>query len=219
MKLETIPIESLKPHPDNYNDHPEDQLAHLIKSIKNNGIYRPLVIAKDNVILAGHGVYTACQKMGIKEIPVYRVAIESNDPRALKIVVGDNEISHLSEKDDYKLTKLLKEIMDFDKNMEKEVDALLGTGYDDKMLSNLVFVTRPQTEIKDKNAAAEWIGMPEYVPGSNPLKVVVNFEKEEEKIGFFKKLGIKVEPKTKSIWWPPRKIEDPSSLKFKADAK
>jgi hypothetical protein len=53
---ELIAIKELKPHPRNYRSHPEDQLVHLVNSIKQHGFYRNVVVAKDNTILAGHGV-------------------------------------------------------------------------------------------------------------------------------------------------------------------
>jgi len=51
MKIETIQIQILKPHPENYNSHPEDQISHLKESIKANGIYRNIVISSDDFIL------------------------------------------------------------------------------------------------------------------------------------------------------------------------
>jgi ParB-like chromosome segregation protein Spo0J len=40
MNIETVPIENLKPHPQNYKEHPENQLDHIIKSINEHGFYR-----------------------------------------------------------------------------------------------------------------------------------------------------------------------------------
>ena len=59
MIIETIDIEKLIPHPDNYKEHPDQQLDHIIRSIEDHGFYRNVVIAKDNTILAGHGVVLA----------------------------------------------------------------------------------------------------------------------------------------------------------------
>ena len=214
MNIEKIEIDKIFPHPKNYNNHPEDQIAHIIKSINEHGIYRPIVISKDNFILAGHGVYTACKKIQLKEVPIIRINIDSNNPKALKLVIGDNEISHLSEKDDYKITELLKEIMEYEKQLDKDIDALLGTGFDEKMLANLVYISRPENEIKDKNAAEHWVGMPEFKNQTSFLRMVVNFETKEDREDFAKKLKIKITEKTNTMWWPPKEKEDPSSVKF-----
>ena len=75
-KIELVEIAQLKPHPRNYRDHPDDQLEHLVQSIKDNGFYRNAVVSRDSVILAGHGVVKAAQKIGLKEIPVIRLDVE-----------------------------------------------------------------------------------------------------------------------------------------------
>lgn len=198
FKLEILPLEELKPHPKNYRDHPDDQLEHIMKSIQEHGFYRNIVAAKDKTILAGHGVVKAALKLGYKHAPVYRVDIEPDDPRALKILIGDNEIAHLGERNDRLLSELLKQIKDTD-TLE-----LLGTGYDEMMLANLIYVTRPASEIQDFNEAAEWVGMPEYDEGESPFKIVVNFHTEEDRLDFGERLGVKLTEKTKSMWWPLR---------------
>lgn len=131
-RIEQVPIEKLRPHPKNYRQHPDDQLDHIVASIKANGIYRNIVCANDYTVLAGHGVMKACQKMGMKEVPVIRLDVGPDDVRAMKVVTGDNEISHLGVIDDRLLSEILKDIKDRD-----EV-GLLGTGYNDETLNDLL---------------------------------------------------------------------------------
>ena len=136
--VEQIPIADLKPHPRNYRQHPADQIEHIKASITDHGLYRNVVIARDGTILAGHGVVLASREMGLKTVPVIRVDLDPDDPKAIKILTGDNGISHLGEVDDRLLTELLK-------GLQETAGGLLGTGYDDAMLANLIFVTRPQS--------------------------------------------------------------------------
>lgn len=208
FELETVAIDDLRPHPRNYRTHPEDQVEHLIESIREHGLYRNIVVAKDDTILAGHGVVEAVRKMGMEQVPVVRLDLSPDEPRALKVLAGDNEIEHLVEQDDRALSELLKEIY------ETDVDGLLGTGYDEMMLANLAFVTRPMDEIMDFDAAAHWVGMPEYEPQPELLKIIVNFQDEESRAEFGRKLGYKLTDKTKSISWPLRRRDDLSSLAF-----
>tara|TARA_R100000734_G_C3272187_1_gene67914 strand:+ start:190 stop:717 length:528 start_codon:yes stop_codon:yes gene_type:complete len=160
--IQLVDINLIKPHPKNYKKHPQDQLEHICKSIRENGIYRNILIANDNIILAGHGVYEACKRMGFTKVPTLKINLNSSDPKAMKLLVSDNEIGHLAEIDQISLSETLKSIMDN--------NTLLGTGYDEMMLSNLLFTTRPESEIKDFDAAAEWVGMPEYEPSTLPKK-------------------------------------------------
>ena len=96
----SVDIDKLKNHPKNYREHPDDQLAHLMKSIEQQGFYRNIVVAKDYTILAGHGVVKASRKLGLKEVPVVRLDIDANSTKALKVLAGDNELGRLAEVND-----------------------------------------------------------------------------------------------------------------------
>lgn len=211
FNTETVAIADLKSHPRNYRQHPADQLEHIITSINEHGFYRNVVIARDNTILAGHDVVKACQQIGLDSVPVVRLDVDPESPQALKVLTGDNEISHLGEIDDRLLSELLKEIKDFDPV------GLLGTGYDEMMLANLVMVTRPASEIADINEAAQWVGMPEYEGGEgypNASKVVVNFRNEIDRAEFARVLGITMTGKTDTTWWPAKERNDLASVRF-----
>lgn len=206
LPTELVQIAALRSHPRNYQKHPDDQLDHLIESIKSNGVYRNVVVARDNTILAGHGVVAAATKMGMREIPIVRLDLDPEDPRALKVLAGDNEVRHLAEIDDRALSDLLKEI--------SESADLMGTGFDEKMLANLVYVTRPASEIASFDEAQQWVGMPEFERSPRANHVIVSFKTKEDRDDFARRLGVELGEKTKSIWWPPRDREDPSSLRF-----
>jgi hypothetical protein len=209
---ETVALNKLLPHPRNYRVHTEDQLAHLIESIKKNGFYRNVVVAKNNTILAGHGVVEAARKIKLTEIPVIRLNLDPSDPRALKVLAGDNEISRLAEIDDRALTDMLKDIKLMD-------TSLLGTGFDDMMLASLVMVTRPEDEIQTFDAASHWVGMPAYDKSGKVVCAVVNFRNEEDRLEFLKVIGITNPRKyqlknTVSMWWPAKTRDDLKSLRF-----
>jgi len=198
----------LKPHPKNYRKHPDDQLEHIVRSIEENGMYRNVVVANDNTILAGHGVVLAAKQMHLATIPVVKLDIDADDQRALKIITGDNEIAHLGIIDDRALTELLKEIYDGDSAN------LVGTGYDEQMIANLAMVSRTQSEIADFNEAAEWLGMPEYEQGGGTVKIVIHFLTQEDRIKYVESHDIRVSKKSNlvwSMWWPERERADLTS--------
>lgn len=212
--LEDVPLSKLKEHPRNYRTHPEDQLAHIEARIRKYGVYRDVLVARDYTILAGHGVVRGAQR--IPELETVQVRVYDCDPNsveAIEILTGDNEVGRLGEVDDRKLTVLLKDIK------EDEEGSLLGTGHDEQTLANLIFVTRPKSEIEDEDAAAAWVGLPEYEPTGHVLKVVVNCESEGDRNAFLQKLGVKSISKTThgtlSIWWPLRERESVTPVRFK----
>jgi hypothetical protein len=207
---EIVELASLQPHPRNYRTHPDDELNHIAESIRANGLYKNIVVARDGTILAGHGVTKALLKLGHTHAPVKRLDIAPDDPQALKILVGDNEIAHLVEMHDRELTEILKECM------TNNITGLLGTGFDDSMLATLAMVTRPASEIADIDEAKEWAGMPEYGDAAKILKVVVSFKTKADRNKFAKILGLELpDRETASTWYPPKAKEDLDSKRFK----
>ena len=208
-----VALSDLRPHPRNYRGHPEDQLAHIEASIKEHGFYRNVVACKDGTVLAGHGVVEASKRLGLTEIPVIRLNIKPDDPRAIKVLTGDNTLAYLADNDDRALTELLKEI--------HETGDLLGTGFDDQMLAALAMVTRPASELANKDAANEWLGMPEHSNGTEEIKLYIRFRSEEDRTKLLRDtLGIenpRVRENIPTIWWPPREINDLSSVEFQGD--
>jgi DNA modification methylase len=130
--LELLDVRTLTPHPRNDGSHPPGEIAHLRQSIREHGIYRNVVVANDGTILAGHGVVAAAQAEGRTHIPGQRRPYGPDDPRALKLLVGDNGIPQLRQRDDDVLVALLQELAATDPL------ALLGTGFDEAMLEALI---------------------------------------------------------------------------------
>ena len=208
-------IELLKPHPRNYKTHPEDQVKHIAESLRQHGFYRNVIVARDNTILGGHGVIIAAKSLGWTKAPVMRVDLAPDDPLAMKILAGDNELGRFAESDDRLLSEILREI--------NNGAGLLGTGYDEAMLANLAMVTRHANEIQNFDAAAEWVGMPDYDPGGKMFKLIITFENEEDRKRYVKetKLTITV-TKGEVTWsthWPYNGEEDVVSLRFDVPTK
>lgn len=213
----TMPLASLKPHPENYQTHEEDELEHLRESIKANNLYRNIVISKDDFILCGHGVAKACEQLGIDNVPCVRMPWNHDDMRAIKLLASDNEISHLAHRDDRKLTELLKTLAQSDVG-------LLGTGMDEQMVAALAMVTRPESEIADFDAAAEWLGMPSMGEEQRETRVrlIVWCDTEEERNDALQVLGVEIVARnrdTVSIQWPEkeREVREDSSKMWEAE--
>lgn len=206
-------VANLKPHPRNYRQHPEDQLEHIKESIRRTGIYRNVVVANDLTILAGHGVVEAAKALGLDSVPIIVLPIGPTEPAALKVLTGDNEIGHLGVIDDRALSEILREIK------KSDITGLAGTGYDDMMLANLVFVTRADGEIKDFDAAAMWAGVPGYEQGTDGVKLVIAFSSAKDRKRFCEEKDVRVDKTaikgtTWSTRWPWTDREDVSALKF-----
>jgi len=212
LEPEYVLLSDLVAHPRNYREHPPDQILHLVQSMREHGVYRNVVIARDgHTILAGHGVTLAARQAGLEKILAVKLNCDPDEPLALKLVAGDNEIAHLGEINDRTLTELLREIKD------SGVDGgLLGTGFDEAMLMNLLMVTRPASEILDHGEAAEWVGMPEYEEGGVHPQLIITFGTVEDRDRFVTQTEIKVADAQGSTWstrWPFDRA-DQNSVRF-----
>lgn len=208
MISETVRTADLKPHPRNYRHHSKAQLEHLEASLREHGVYRNVVIARDGTLLAGHGVVAAARKMGLAELPVRRVDLDPNDAQALKILTADNELARLAIDDEKALADLLAEVK------EEDLTGLLGTGHDDLSLARLLLLTHD--ELTTEDADALWGGMPGFKSTDDRLKVTINFVNEADRAEFARRLDLPVEKlEHMRVWWPPREQDDSVSIAYR----
>tara|TARA_R110002020_G_scaffold359781_1_gene572478 strand:- start:281 stop:937 length:657 start_codon:yes stop_codon:yes gene_type:complete len=192
-----VPISKLKAHPRNYRGHPDYQLSHIMQSIKEHGFYRNVVTANDGTILAGHGVVEASKRLDMKKVLSVRLDIEPDSPAALKVMTGDNAISGLSQDSTDDLLALLEEL--------HETNDLLGTGYDEQMLSDLLMAAGQATGLDEIDAYAEWEGMPSYEhEDQTPVRQIIVSFKDDAAVQEFAQItgNVQITDKTKSVWYP-----------------
>ena len=87
-----VPIDSVKPHPDNDN---EGDVEFIKESIKANGMYAPIVIqASTRHIVKGNHTWLAC--LALEYPTIAAVELDITDDQALAIMEMDNESSRRS---------------------------------------------------------------------------------------------------------------------------
>ena len=113
MKIVDKKIEELKPYEKNprFNNEAVDYVAN---SIKEFGFKVPIVIDKDNVIVAGHTRLKASKKLGLKEVPCI-IADDLTEEQIKAFRLADNKVS---EKADWDFNMLDAELADLDIDME-----------------------------------------------------------------------------------------------------
>lgn len=201
MNIEVVTRSTLQDHPLSYRAHDPDQVVHIANSIKEHGFLRPVVIAEDGVILCGHGVVRAADWLGVVQIPVLRLALAHDDPRALKIVIGDNEVGRLARVNERLMTDLLMEL--------RETIGLDGTTYDEAALSLAIQVSRPRSEVADANAAHALAGHAKVEQSEFKLSVSVERESDQrEVLRLLSKPSPSKIPRTYGVWWPRRPHEE-----------
>ena len=97
LKIEYMNIDKLIPYINNprLNDGAVDKVA---SSIKNFGFKNPIIIDKDNEIIAGHTRLKAARKLGLEEVPVIKVD-DLTEAQIKAFRIADNKTSEFAEWD------------------------------------------------------------------------------------------------------------------------
>ena len=97
MDILNLGLEEIKPYEKNprNNDNAVDAVA---ASIREFGFKVPIIIDKDNIIVAGHTRYKAAKKLGLKTVPCIK-ADDLNDEQIKAFRLADNKVSELAEWD------------------------------------------------------------------------------------------------------------------------
>jgi len=109
MKVQNIPLAEIKPYWRNPRNN-EKAIAAVKKSIESYGFNSPLVIDKENVIIAGHSRYKALMELGHKTAPC--VVVDLPSAKAKEYRIADNKTSELASWDMELLIPELREIGD-----------------------------------------------------------------------------------------------------------
>lgn len=62
-------IKELKPYKKNAKKHDKKQVEQIANSIKEFGFTQPVIIDKNNCVVAGHGRILGAKKAGLKQVP------------------------------------------------------------------------------------------------------------------------------------------------------
>lgn len=107
-----LKLSDLKPYEKNPRKN-DDAAKYVAESIKSFGFKVPIVIDKDNVIVAGHTRYKAAKKLKLKEVPCV-VADDLTDKQIQAYRLADNKVAEMSEWDFDLLNEELDCLFDFD---------------------------------------------------------------------------------------------------------
>jgi len=97
LKIEYMNVNDLIPYINNprINDNAVDKVA---SSIKNFGFKNPILIDKDNEIIAGHTRLKAARKLGLEEVPTIKVE-DLTDAQVKAFRIADNKTAEFAEWD------------------------------------------------------------------------------------------------------------------------
>lgn len=108
MNIVNLSIDDLKPYKNNprINDQAVEAVA---SSIKEFGFKVPIVVDKNNIIVAGHTRFKASKRLGLKEVPCI-IADDLNEEQIKAFRLADNKVGELAEWDNDLLNLELEDI-------------------------------------------------------------------------------------------------------------
>lgn len=115
MVIETLAIEDIKPYDKNARTHPKRQIELLARNIKRFGFTTPVLVDKNNVLIAGHGRLEALKSLNETEVPAVR--LENLTPSEVKALrLADNQVAAMGEFD---MELVIAELKDLDIDLQE----------------------------------------------------------------------------------------------------
>ncbi len=111
IKVEYRKVKDLFTYEFNNKNHTEKQINFLVNSITEFWFNTPIIVDKNNIIIAGHWRLEAAKKLWLEEVPV----VEKNDltpAQVKKYRLLDNKIAELAEDNEENIKMELLELQD-----------------------------------------------------------------------------------------------------------
>lgn len=112
MNIINSPISEIKPYEKNPRKN-DDAVKYVAESIKEFGFKVPIIIDRNNTIVAGHTRYKAAKKLGLSEVPCI-IADDLTDEQIKAFRLADNKVAEKAEWDFDLLSDELDDLFDYD---------------------------------------------------------------------------------------------------------
>lgn len=137
MKIEVLPITTIKEYENNAKLHPREQIEQIKKSIQEFGNNDPIAIDENNVIIEGHGRYMALKELRFSEIEVIKLT-HLTEEKKKAYILAHNKLTMNTDFDIQLLNEELSDIIDidmsdfgFDLSFDDEEDEVVEDEFDD----------------------------------------------------------------------------------------
>lgn len=131
-QIEYLAVSKLRPSARNARTHSRKQVRQIADSIRRFGFNNPVLIDRENGILAGHGRVAAAQSLGIGEIPCVRIEnLSPEEKRAY--MLADNKLALNAGWDEELLAQELKALSELKLDFDVSI-----TGFSIPEIDNLV---------------------------------------------------------------------------------
>lgn len=118
------PPQDLRPYARNARTHSPKQVAEIAASIKAFGFNNPVLVDKDNGIVAGHGRVEAAKLLGLPSVPTIRLE-HLSDAQKRAYILADNKLAEKAGWDREILAIELQNLMDIELDFD-----ITATGFE-----------------------------------------------------------------------------------------
>lgn len=141
-----VPTDAISPRPTNPRTHSKKQLKQIRRSIERFGFVIPILVDRNNRIIAGHGRWEAAKMIGLKELPIIR-RDHWNEEEARAYVIADNKLAENAGWDYEQLAIEFEELGLVSADLDLE---LIDTGFEMPEIDTILY---DQKKIKDAAVA------------------------------------------------------------------
>lgn len=92
MEIKQLNIKKIVPYANNAKEHPQWHIDQIKSSIGAFGFNDPITVDEKNVIMAGHGRFTAMEQLGYEEVPVI-VLKHLNEGQKKQYILAHNKLT------------------------------------------------------------------------------------------------------------------------------
>lgn len=130
MQIDYIDIDKVIPYANNPRNNDGEAVDRVAASIAEYGFKNPIIIDKDNIVVAGHTRLKAAKKLNLNKVPVIKA--DDLTPAQVKAFrLAENRVSEYATWDNELLSIELEGLKDLDFDLDL-------TGFEDWELDNLL---------------------------------------------------------------------------------
>ena len=238
IKNGVVDIDKLIPYVKNVRLHSDEQVKQIAASIAEFGATNPVLVWKNNEIIAGHGRVMAMKLLlerdpvkwaHLREVDVRRCD-DLTDEQRRALVLADNKLALNASWDADLLKGEIEALENFDLSVigfsNEELETLFifeGDQIDPQPIVSKQQIQTPRNPIpvpdSTKVANEHWVGMPEFNQQDKmPYKTLyVHFKNEEAVQQFATLISQNITDRTRFIWYPGIEIAIVADKVYMAD--
>jgi len=138
LQVTYVPIDTLRPAERNPRTHSKAQIGQIAASVDTFGFNNPLLVDRENRVVAGHGRLAAAKELGLTELPTLRIE-HLSEAQLRAYALADNQIATQAGWDEALLAVELNYIAELDIELDLtatgfsagEIDVMLAVSDDE----------------------------------------------------------------------------------------